>query len=375
MWAMPVDVAARRRASAARTREHGPARRCAWASGAPRRARERQPRLGATLAGGVAERRRRAPGTARRGRGRAGRPARRTSEKPLAWRPDDGEADERRRRRRTARAVDERSRSTTPTQNAARSKVVGLHQPRVLGGLAAHQRAAGEPQPAATPATIAATRPARAGRPRRSRGRRAAPRRGRPRRRRTSRRGRWPIVSRRPQRRARSPSSSPRRRWTLTRTGRGSRPEARRRRAKPPRPPEDLRAVASRPRRARIRSTARSPASTSTPARARRRRADAASLRRTARGGHAGRGRLAQATAPPASPRGRTWAAPRRTGRLRVAAVEAGEAEPIVRQVERREHARGSRGSASESAPMNSRISSIEWVAAISSVSIWVSMP
>ena len=59
----------------------------------------------------------------------------------------------------------------------------------------------------------------------------------------------------------------------------------------------------------------------------------------------------------------------------RVAAVEAGEAEPLVRQVERRRARRRSRGSASESAPTNSRISSTEWVAAISSVSICVSMP
>src|SRR5450759_1431964 len=101
--------------------------------------------------------------------------------------------------------------------------------------------------------------------------------------------------------------------------------------AKPPRPPTTsgrrVEATASR-----IRATARSPASTSTPA------ARYASRRAGAR--------IPEGTPPPSSATGAAafledeLAAGRavRDG-LGVPAVEAGEAEPVVRQVERREDA------------------------------------
>ena len=149
-----------------------------------------------------------APGTARGGRGRTGRPGRgrarsrwrgaRTTARPTIASPGpDG------------RAVDQPVALDDPDAEAGQVELVLVHEPRVLRRLAADERAAGlagsRPR---SPRRARRHRSGRAARPPRSRGRTAAPPRCRRRRRRTSPRGRgrWCRSARAPRR---SPSSSP----------------------------------------------------------------------------------------------------------------------------------------------------------------------
>ena len=190
----------------------------------------------------------------------------RTSEKPFAWRPVEASPTI----ASPARAADpssSRSRSTTPTQKPGEVELVRLHEPRVLGGLAADERAAGLAAAGGDALDeLRDLRRDRAARPRRSRGRTSgsAPLQT------TSSahiatRSR-PIVSNRPERRRdrglRADAVGRRRRAPARGSPAGSRPPRRTRRGRRGPPGRRVDSTA-----ARISSTARSPASTSTPAR------------------------------------------------------------------------------------------------------------